>query len=193
MGVNISAREFADPELASRIEEALRFSQLEPGAIVLEITEKAITESAEGAVALIARLKDLGVRLHVDDFGTGYSSVRYLRRFPIDALKIDRSYVATMNRNDEAGTIVRSTLSLAHILGLAVVAEGVETDEQVETLREMGCGLAQGMRFAPPLPASGVEALFATLGPGGELPPRSSSPEAAASPSKRAGTGSTAG
>ena len=148
MCVNLSARQVTDPDLVDRVRAALAEAQLPAGALVLEITESALLETADGAVAKIAGLKALGVRLHLDDFGTGYSSLSYLHRFPFDALKIDRSFVATMMENQDARAIVRSILNLADSLRLSVIAEGVETEEQASLLRGLGCAQAQGLHFS---------------------------------------------
>jgi diguanylate cyclase (GGDEF)-like protein/PAS domain S-box-containing protein len=164
--VNVSARQFSDPELVARIEDALRASGLDPAALVVEITESAIMESAAAAVDLMARIKRLGVRIHVDDFGTGYSSLSYLHRFPLDALKVDRSFVASMTCSDEARAIVRSILGLADTLKLSVIAEGIESHEQLAQLRGLGCEMGQGVLFSPALDAVSAESMLAGLGPG---------------------------
>jgi diguanylate cyclase (GGDEF)-like protein/PAS domain S-box-containing protein len=158
--VNMSARQVSDPELVARVQGALEDSGLAPERLVLEITESAIMETADAAVERIAALRELGLRLHLDDFGTGYSSLSYLHRFPIEALKIDRSFVATMVESAQAQAIVRSILGLAHNLRLAVVAEGVETEQQARLLRVLGCEQAQGFYFSPPLDAPQLEALM---------------------------------
>ena len=167
--VNVSSRQFSDPELVRRIEDALRLSRLDALSLVLEITESAIMENAEAAMDRIARLRELGVRFHVDDFGTGYSSLSYLHRFPIDALKIDRSFVAALTRNEDAAAIVGTVLSLARSLKLAVIAEGVETPEQAARLREMGCELAQGHYFSFAVDVAAAEALVTAIGTEGAL------------------------
>jgi diguanylate cyclase (GGDEF)-like protein/PAS domain S-box-containing protein len=166
MCVNLSARQVSDPDLLVRVRAALDESQLAAGSLVLEITESAILETADGAVAKIAGLKELGVRLHLDDFGTGYSSLSYLHRFPIDALKIDRSFVATMMENDDARAIVRSILNLAESLRLSVIAEGVETEAQAGLLRGLGCAQAQGYHFSAALEPRMAVALMASASRG---------------------------
>jgi diguanylate cyclase (GGDEF)-like protein/PAS domain S-box-containing protein len=167
--VNLSARQVTDPDLVKRVQGALSSSGLPGHRLVLEITESAIMETAEDAVAGIAELKKLGIRLHLDDFGTGYSSLSYLHRFPIDALKIDRSFVTTMGESDEARAIVRSILGLARSLRMDVIAEGVETEEQVSLLLGLGCEHAQGLYFSSALdPAAATAVLSSTtpvLGP----------------------------
>jgi len=162
VSVNLSARQVSDPELVARVREALEDAKLEPHRLSLEITESAIMDTADTAVTKIVELKELGVKLHLDDFGTGYSSLSYLHRFPFDTLKIDRSFVATMMHNEDARTIVRSILNLADSLRLAVIAEGVETEEQAKLLLGLGCPQAQGYYFSaalePPMAASLVAA-----------------------------------
>jgi diguanylate cyclase (GGDEF)-like protein/PAS domain S-box-containing protein len=149
--VNLSARQLGDSRLVERVRQALADSGLDPHKLVLEITETALMESADTAVLKVAALKELGIRLHLDDFGTGYSSLSYLHRFPIDALKVDRSFVSRMVENEDACTIVRSILGLAHSLRLTVIAEGVETEEQARLLRNLGCDQAQGHLFCAAL------------------------------------------
>jgi diguanylate cyclase (GGDEF)-like protein/PAS domain S-box-containing protein len=169
--VNLSARQVTDPELVQRVRQALQSSGLPGQRLVLEITESAIMETAEAAVVGIGELKKLGIRLHLDDFGTGYSSLSYLHRFPIDALKIDRSFVTTMGESDEARAIVRSILGLARSLRMDVIAEGVETEEQVSLLLGLGCEHAQGLYFSGPLDPAAATAVLSSATP--VLGPRS--------------------
>ncbi len=151
ISVNLSPRQFRRPDLTRMVSEALRDSGLDPHALVLEITETAVMEDIEAAVCTLQQLRDLGVRLSVDDFGTGYSSLSYLKHLPVDFLKIDRSFVNGLDKDSTDLAIVSSTISLAHALGLESVAEGVETAEQLERLRALGCDMAQGFYFAEPL------------------------------------------
>jgi diguanylate cyclase (GGDEF)-like protein/PAS domain S-box-containing protein len=167
VSVNLSARQVNDPDLVARVREALADSQLDPATLALEITESAIMETADSAVAKIAGIKDLGVRLHLDDFGTGYSSLSYLHRFPIDVLKIDRSFVSTMMGSDEARAIVRSILNLADSLRLSVIAEGVETEEQSKLLCGLGCPQAQGHHFSAALEPAMAANLVSAAARGG--------------------------
>jgi diguanylate cyclase len=126
---------------------------LDPRCLELELTESAVMLNPEESATILAELSDMGVLVSVDDFGTGYSSMSYLRRFPIDKLKIDRGFVKDlMTRSDDA-SIVQAIISLAHSLRLKVVAEGVETIEQLDSLKSMGCDQYQGFHFSPPLPA----------------------------------------
>jgi len=124
---------------------------------VLEITESVTVADTDVTIARLRALKDLGIGLAIDDFGTGYSSLRYLRRFPVDLLKIDRSFVTGVGRNSEDNAIVSSVIGLAHTFGLGVVAEGVETVEQLEALTRFGCDYAQGYNWRRPAPADEVE------------------------------------
>ena len=156
MAVNVSPRHFQDPELANEVASALGQTGLHPSMLTLEITESAAMGDAESSIARLLELKDLGVRLAIDDFGTGYSSLSYLHRFPVDVLKIDRSFVDGLGQESEDTVIVRAVVGLARALRLEVVAEGVETAEQAEALRALGCELAQGYLFSRPLPPEGV-------------------------------------
>jgi EAL domain-containing protein (putative c-di-GMP-specific phosphodiesterase class I) len=161
MSVNISARQFQRPDkLVQEVAQILEKTGLTPSSLVLEITESMIMGDAEHNVDVLGRLKDLGVRIAVDDFGTGYSNLGYLRRFPVDTLKVDKSFVDGLGRNPEETAIVEAVISLARALGLSTVAEGIETTEQLDQLRTLGCELGQGFYFSKPLPADKVGALF---------------------------------
>lgn len=151
--VNLSARQLNDPDLVQTIEDALRLRKMDPSRLLLEITETALMSDPEAALESLTALKNLGVALAVDDFGTGYSSLTYLQKFPIDELKIDRSFIMGLNSNTGDAAIVSSCIDLAHAVGIRAVAEGVETPEQIQTLKAMGCDLAQGFHFTRPLPA----------------------------------------
>ncbi|MDQ1709172.1 MAG: hypothetical protein QOG49_557, partial [Frankiaceae bacterium] len=129
-----------------------------PDALWLEITESMLMHDADGATRILLELRSSGVHLSIDDFGTGYSSLAYLRRFPVEALKIDRSFVASMHENADDAVIVASVLTLAHSLGLQVVAEGVETQGQLDTLRSLGCDEVQGYFTGRPARADDVVA-----------------------------------
>jgi len=159
VSVNLSARQLSRPDLVETVADALESSGLNPDRLWLEITESVLMEDADMAVRALERLRALGVHLCVDDFGTGYSSLAYLRRFPVDALKVDQSFVAGLGRDPEDSAIVEAVVSMAHSLRLSVVAEGVETDEQLARLRELGCELAQGFLFAAPVPSSALHPL----------------------------------
>src|SRR6185436_19247286 len=145
MSVNLSVKQFLQVNFATQIEAVLRQLELPPEALKLELTESSIMTDPAAAVALLAQIKSLGIRLAIDDFGTGYSWLSYLQRFPLDTLKIDRSFTSAMGSGGkEESMIVRTIMPLAHNLGLDVVAEGVETNEQVLLLRELRCKYAQG-------------------------------------------------
>jgi EAL domain-containing protein (putative c-di-GMP-specific phosphodiesterase class I) len=161
VSVNLSARQLSRLDLVDLVSAALEESGLNPDRLWLEITESTLMEDADTAVEALQRLRALGVHLSVDDFGTGYSSLAYLRRFPVDSLKVDRSFVAGLGEDPEDSAIVEAVVSMAHSLHLSVVAEGVETDEQLARLRDLGCELAQGFYFAAPVPPSALDPLSA--------------------------------
>jgi PAS domain S-box-containing protein/diguanylate cyclase (GGDEF)-like protein len=160
IAVNLSARQFADPAIVDVVEEALRETGLDPAALELEITESVVMQHTATVAETLRRLKALGVRLNVDDFGTGYSSLAYLHRLPVDALKIDRSFV----QGGWSGglQIVRTIVALAHALEVAVICEGVETPEVLGQVRGLGCEFAQGYHFAEPVAAEEARALVST-------------------------------
>ncbi|MBF8289455.1 MAG: response regulator receiver modulated diguanylate cyclase/phosphodiesterase with sensor(s) [Chloroflexi bacterium] len=160
MSVNLSPRQFDDPGLVSSIAEILRRTGLESSALELEITETAVMDRSEAGLRALADLRALGVRLVLDDFGTGYSSLAYLRHLPLDTIKIDRSFVTELDARDRNVAIVQAVLSLAHGLGINVVAEGIETSSQAARLRELGCDMGQGYAWARPQSAAGVERLL---------------------------------
>lgn len=153
ISVNLSAQQFKQPQLADEVGLALAETGLPAGALKLEITESTFMEEAEAAVYTLNRLRALGVQVQIDDFGTGYSSLSYLHRFPIDTLKVDRSFIARMGREGENSEIVRTIVTLAHDLGMTVIAEGVETAEQMEHVRQMACEQGQGYLISKPLTA----------------------------------------
>jgi diguanylate cyclase (GGDEF)-like protein len=151
MSVNLSVRQIAQSDLVDSVREALEESGISPEMLKLEVTESVIVENPGSASTILADLKDLGVELYMDDFGTGYSSLSYLSQLPIDAIKIDRSFVSEMDALDKHFQLVRTVLTLARSLNLRAVAEGVTTEAQMLALRKMGCEQAQGFYFAPPL------------------------------------------
>jgi diguanylate cyclase (GGDEF)-like protein len=158
--VNLSARQIDDPQIVSTIEEILYRTGLPPEHLTLEITESALMKDAAAALVVLQALKELGVLLAIDDFGTGYSSLSYLQRFPLDILKVDRMFVHELGQAGGGDEIVSAVISLAHALGLQVVAEGVETEQQFEILRGLACDYAQGFLFSRPVPASELRSLF---------------------------------
>lgn len=158
MTVNLSARQFAQPDLIDQVRDILNETGVDPASLKLEITESMVMDDFESAAAMLFQLRALGVRLSIDDFGTGYSSLTYLHRFPIDTLKIDRSFVNCMDK--ENMEIVRTILMLAENLGMDAVAEGVETQEQLTLLRSLNCQNGQGYFFSKPLDVAGAEAII---------------------------------
>ena len=152
VSVNLSTRDLLDPLLSTRLGAMLAQHGVPASAICLEITESAIMDDPQRAEAMLNLLSKQGFRLSIDDFGTGYSSLGYLQRLPVDELKIDRSFVINMEANANDATIVRSTIDLAHNLGLGVVAEGVESADVLEQLRVLSCDEAQGYHISRPLP-----------------------------------------
>jgi diguanylate cyclase (GGDEF)-like protein len=152
MSINLSSKHFAEENLVQQIGQILFDTSLDPGCLKLEITESAMMDNPENVISMLIQLKSLGIQLSIDDFGTGYSSLSYLHRFPIDTLKIDRSFVSTMDEGSENGEIVRTIVSLAKTLGMNIVAEGVETIHQLHQLRILGCEYGQGYLFSRPVP-----------------------------------------
>jgi diguanylate cyclase (GGDEF)-like protein len=153
VAVNLSARQFRDPMLGQTIGRAFSESGLDPRLLELEITESMVMQEPEKAAALLKDLKSMGLHLSIDDFGTGYSSLAYLKRFPIDSLKIDRSFVKDIPGNADDLAITQAVVAMAHGLRLRTVAEGVETQEQLEWLKRFGCDEVQGYLFSKALPA----------------------------------------
>jgi diguanylate cyclase (GGDEF)-like protein len=150
--VNISAKQLGRQDLAETVERVLRRTGLDGACLCLDITETLYITVLEGKTAALDDLKRMGVRISIDDFGMGYSSLSYLKRLPADTLKVDRSFVAGLGEDAEDTAIVRMVIDLAHTLGMKIIAEGVESEEQAEQLRQMGCDLGQGYHFAEPLP-----------------------------------------
>ncbi len=146
--VNLSARQIDDPEIVRTVEAILARTGLLPEHLTLEITESALMRDAASALVVLSALKELGVLLAIDDFGTGYSSLSYLQRFPLDIVKVDRMFVEELGMRTGGDEIVAAVVQLAHALGLHVVAEGVETDQQLDVLRSLECDFAQGFLFS---------------------------------------------
>ena len=154
VSINLSARNLSDAKLPGQVADLLRATGVSPDWMTFEITESAIMADPAHALEILTTIHETGVRLSIDDFGTGYSSLSYLRKLPVDRLKVDKSFVIHMTENEGDAKIVRSTIDLAHNLGLEVVAEGVETQEVLDRLTEMGCDAAQGYYMSKPLPAN---------------------------------------
>jgi PAS domain S-box-containing protein len=161
LSVNITSREFAMPDLTSEIRKSIDLTGVDPSCLHFEIIETIAMGDAEKSGHVLAQLKALGVRLSIDDFGTGYSSLSRLRRIPVDTLKIDRAFISNMDRDRENREIVRAIILLAHNLGLKVVAEGTETEEHINLLKEFNCEMAQGYLYSRPIDAEGMSKLLA--------------------------------
>jgi diguanylate cyclase (GGDEF)-like protein len=161
MSVNLSAKQFQNPNLVQEISQALAESGLAAGSLKLEITESVVMQDAPATLAKLKDLKDLGIRLAIDDFGTGYSSLGYLKRFPVDTIKIDRSFVKGLSKDGNDNAIVRAVITVAKTLNMDVTAEGVETEQQRIELKALGCDRAQGFLFARPADAEHVGPLLA--------------------------------
>ncbi len=153
LAVNMSARQFRLDDLSERVAAIVQRTGVDPKQIVLELTESMVMQDVDTTRMSLVALKNLGLSLSLDDFGTGYSSLSYLRRFPIDELKIDRSFINDIHSNEDDAAIASAIVAMAHSLGLAVVAEGVECKEQADLLAGMGCSQAQGYFYARPMPA----------------------------------------
>jgi diguanylate cyclase (GGDEF)-like protein/PAS domain S-box-containing protein len=162
LSVNLSARQLADPNFVEVVRGILAGSRIDPGTVYLEVGESSVMEDVEGAAEVLRHLRATGVRMSIDDFGTGFSSLLHLNRFPIDFLKVDRSFVATLEDNTGSANIVTAVISMAHALGLPAIAEGVETDVQLYSLRRLGCDYAQGYLFARPQRFDQVSSLLAS-------------------------------
>ncbi|MFN5716526.1 MAG: EAL domain-containing protein, partial [Bradyrhizobium sp.] len=156
VAVNLSPVQFKNPNLVSSVRAALDASGLSPDRLELEITESVLLQNSEATLAVLHELRGFGVRISLDDFGTGYSSRSYLRSFPFDKIKIDRSFVTDLATREDSMAIVRAVTGLGKSLGIVTTAEGVETDTQFDLLRREGCTQAQGYLFSPPRPAADV-------------------------------------
>jgi EAL domain-containing protein (putative c-di-GMP-specific phosphodiesterase class I) len=159
MSVNVSSRQFdaSFPDLVRRVFEE---THAPFGSLCIEVTETAVMRDVEASIEAIGQLQDLGVQISIDDFGTGYSSLAQLKRLPLDELKIDQSFIERLGRNPEDTAIVTAIMAMAHALDLAVVAEGVETLEQLGQLRTLGCELAQGFLFSRPVASNAIHHLL---------------------------------
>ena len=176
VAVNVSAKQFAHPGLISEINHILRETSLGPHSLKLELTESIAMREVELTIGVLNKLKAVGVRLSIDDFGTGYSSLSYLHRFRFDTLKIDRSFISQMDDKIESSQIVQAIITLAHNMGMEVVAEGVETSEQASQLKSLGCEYAQGYFFSKPIGKEAIrQLLLKSNGSVYELPQRTAS------------------
>jgi EAL domain-containing protein (putative c-di-GMP-specific phosphodiesterase class I) len=169
MSVNLSAKQFKQPNLISEIVDVLKTTEFDPKNLKLEITESMVIEDIVSAVEMLSQIKKLGIQISIDDFGTGYSSLSYLHRFPFDALKIDRSFVARMTKDRESLGIVKTISTLADELEKVVIAEGVETEEQWRLLNNFGCEYGQGFYFSKPIDGESASELLSSPQPWGQL------------------------
>ncbi|MCY0854137.1 EAL domain-containing protein [Cupriavidus sp. D39] len=165
VSINVSARQFAQHDFVQHVGRVLSDTGINPGTVRLEITESITMVDSERTVAVLTQLRELGVRISIDDFGTGYSSLSYLHRFPLDILKIDRSFVAQLDRGHEGLQVVQTIMSLARNLGIEVVAEGTETQKHVTHLKSLGCDFGQGYFFSKPLESVALAALLEARSP----------------------------
>lgn len=166
VAINLSARQFSEQDLVKMIEHEISAAGLQPALLELELTERVIMRNVEETRAKLQALKDIGVKLSVDDFGTGYSSMNYLKLFPLDVLKIDRSFVMDLGIDSNDESIIRAIVALSKGLGLTTIAEGVETEQQREMLSSIGCDLMQGYLFSRPVPADEAVAFLTHTGIG---------------------------
>jgi len=156
MAVNVSARQFKQAGFIDLVHEVIEETRIDPNQLELELTESLLIDDLEHTLDVLTRLRAMGVRMAIDDFGTGYSSLNYLKQFPVDTLKIDQSFIHNLPENNDDAQITRTIISMAHNLGLGVIAEGVETKEQLEFLQEINCEEVQGFYFSKPLPAAAL-------------------------------------
>jgi EAL domain-containing protein (putative c-di-GMP-specific phosphodiesterase class I) len=154
VSVNLSRKQLSAPDLVSQIRRVLSQTQVDPRRLKLEITESTMMEDPDLWQHVLGEIRELGIALHMDDFGTGYSSLSCLHRFPIDGVKIDRAFINNVGDRRDYAAVVHAIISLAHNLNISLVAEGVETADQVAMLQALGCDLAQGFYFAQPLSAA---------------------------------------
>ena len=172
MAVNVSARQLDSDQLIDDIQKALADTGLEPGALTIEITETTLMRNVEETARRLAAVKQLGVRVAIDDFGTGYSSLAHLQRFPVDALKIDRSFIAGLSQNKEGETLIHTLVQLGKALSIETFAEGIEQQQQLSKLRDEHCDSGQGFLFARPLDVAATEAFMQSAGKTGAVAPR---------------------
>ena len=193
VSVNVSPRQLAQPDLVHLVDEVLGRTGLDPSQLCLEVTESVLVQDAHVAERALTALHDRGIRLSIDDFGTGWSSLTYLQQFPVDEIKLDRSYVSKVDTDHGAAAIVGALVGMAHTMGMTVTAEGVETEGQRQFLQVQRCDTAQGYLFARPMPGEQVLALLAEAGPAlpspRAVPEQERSPEAALSQAPTADAG----
>ncbi|MDH3664470.1 MAG: GGDEF domain-containing phosphodiesterase, partial [Alphaproteobacteria bacterium] len=163
VAVNLSPAQFKNGHLTASVIEALDTAGLKPSRLELEITESVLLQNTEHTIEVLRELRELGVRISMDDFGTGYSPLSYIRRFPFDKIKIDQAFVSDLDNDADAIAIIRAIADLGGSLGIRTTGEGVETEEQLRTLRRQGCTEVQGYLFSPPRPAADIEELLIGL------------------------------
>jgi EAL domain-containing protein (putative c-di-GMP-specific phosphodiesterase class I) len=178
MSVNVSMRQLDSSGFVDDVRSALQTHSLTASSLIIEITETVLMKDANATVTLLHRLKDLGVMIAIDDFGTGYSSLAYLRQFPVDVLKIDRSFVSEMSGSPDAAALIHTLVELGHTLGLITLAEGIEQQRQIEGLRSENCDHGQGYLFSRPVVASRIEELLTRIDLSGELAASGATPTA---------------
>jgi EAL domain-containing protein (putative c-di-GMP-specific phosphodiesterase class I) len=161
ISVNLSSKQLLEPDLVEWIRQLLVRTGFDARGLKLEITESVVMENAAKAIAVIGELRELGVQIYMDDFGTGYSSLSYLHRFPVDTMKIDRSFISRVNSRDENAEIIRTIVALAHSLQMDVIAEGIETEAQLSHLKALQCKYGQGYFFSRPVDAESAGELIA--------------------------------
>jgi EAL domain-containing protein (putative c-di-GMP-specific phosphodiesterase class I) len=162
MSVNVSMRQLESDLLVSHVEDALTANNFDPGSLIIEVTESTLMRDANATVSRLRRLKEIGVQIAIDDFGTGYSSLAYLRQFPVDVLKIDRSFVAEMDDGPHSGALIHTLVELGRTLGLVTLAEGIEDDAQLEGLRGEQCDRGQGFIFSRPVDPAAIEEILSS-------------------------------
>src|SRR3954452_17064945 len=160
VAVDLSARQLADPDLLSHIEGSVRANRIDPSNLWLELTERTLVDETSFVERTLESLRGLGVRLVLDDFGVGFSSLGYLKRLPLSMIKLDRSFVENLTEGSHDAAIVRAVNEMANTIGIGVVAEGVQTEEQVRMASTLGCGFAQGFHFSEPVPVADIERLL---------------------------------
>jgi EAL domain-containing protein (putative c-di-GMP-specific phosphodiesterase class I) len=162
MSVNVSARQLDTDEFITNVRDALKESGMDPAMLTLEITETTIMRDTDLTVSRLKKVKELGVRIAIDDFGTGYSSLSHLQQFPVDALKIDRSFIARLTQSPEGETLIRTLVQLGKAMSIETLAEGIERQHELDLLQDEQCDSGQGFLFARPLDAATAEAFFRT-------------------------------
>jgi EAL domain-containing protein (putative c-di-GMP-specific phosphodiesterase class I) len=160
MAVNVSARQLDTDEFVTEVRDVLEQTGLDPGALTIEITETTLMSNAEETARRLVAIKELGVRIAIDDFGTGYSSLAYLQRFPVDALKIDRSFISRVSQDPEGETLIRTLVQLGKSLSIETLAEGIEQSRELSLLKEEHCDSGQGFLFARPLDPDACESFL---------------------------------